>query len=79
MQFLWVSSTWRTRCRVLPSDVAASGHKTLATGLAAPENLLSAVFVRYGTKMACLYMKTQCATSPVELRSLSNYTLKKNL
>lgn len=61
----------------LPSDVAASGRKTLAMGLPAPENLLSAVFIRYATKMACLHMKTQCATSPVELRSLSIYTLKK--
>lgn len=45
-------------------------------GLPAPGKLLRAVFVRYATKMACLCIKTQCASAPVELRI---NTLKKIL
>lgn len=48
--------------------------------LPVPGKLLSAVFVRYATKMAYLYIKTQCASSPVELRiNISKKILNRNL
>lgn len=38
------------------------------------EKLLSAVFVGSATRLKCLYIKLQCESSPVELRSLSIFT-----
>lgn len=70
MQSLPVGSTYRT-LRLMQSScllMLLSEVTRQTMGLPVPGKLLSAVFVRYATKMAYLYIKTQCASSPVELR-----------